>query len=196
MRLGCHAAALSLSLALASIARAHDPGLSSITVSQRASRGHFSVVVHDAELPERRRARSAACSADGVLSVSVAGRPLGVEAACRAHDPEHTAFEGTFDASVSGPLALELTLLSELPRGHRSFLRVLDLDGRSAMQRLLSREGARTQLSLPKGPAATPWLFVLLSLLPAVLLGVGILARSRGSSSSGSRWWRAGRWSS
>ena len=63
----CSIAALWLSLCEASIARAHDPGLSSITVRESGTSGQFSAVVHDADLPERRRAHSGACSAGGVL---------------------------------------------------------------------------------------------------------------------------------
>lgn len=137
---------LLLLLAHAPAARAHDPGLSSITLLQLPGGGRYSLLVNDADLPDGRRANHEAC-AHGVLQLAQAGEPLAIEhARCRQHDPKHTAFEGDFAIAGAGPLRVELLLLRELPRGHRSYLRVIDPSGQVIAQRVLGQDEAGIEL--------------------------------------------------
>jgi hypothetical protein len=131
--------ALTLVLLPSAIARAHDPGLSSITLSHLGTRAEVHVIMNNADLSERRRATSAECNAAGVLAISLGAKPLALKVSCRAVDAQHTAFVSAFALVEMGELALRLALFDELPRGHRSFARVLDRQGRVSAQALLSR---------------------------------------------------------
>ncbi len=117
-------------------AQAHDPGLSSLTVTRGSSGGTFSLVVDDAALPAARRASSQACDASSVLGLTLDGETVSRSARCIARDG-HTAYEGAFTVSRAGRLTITVPLLDELPRGHRSFARAVDDRGNVFDQRLL-----------------------------------------------------------
>ena len=150
------------------VARAHDPGLSSMLLTQHAARGAFVLVVDNAALPEARRAGARGCDASGVLALALDGEALAVDARCEARDSGHTAYEGTFALPRAGQLAVTLPLLAELPRGRRSFVRGVDDDGRVLAQAMLERgDRMDVALSVPTVPRLGPLLLV--GLLAAVL---------------------------
>jgi hypothetical protein len=130
-----------ISLALLPSARvlAHDPGLSATTLRRLTQHVAFSVVVNHADLAAARRATAAHCNAAGVLAVTLDGSALAVVSRCRLQDDRHTAFEGTFSVPHAGELAITLGLFDELPRGHRSFARLLDAHDAPLAQHLLMR---------------------------------------------------------
>jgi hydrogenase/urease accessory protein HupE len=144
-----------VSLALAPTARAlaHDPGLSSITLRRLSQHVEFSVVVNHADLAAERRATAPRCNAQGVLVVSLDGRAVPVVGRCRLQDERHTAFEGTFSLPHEGEIALQLGLFDELPRGHRSFARLLDAQDAPIAQHMLTRGGEplRAHVRVPLG---------------------------------------------
>lgn len=179
--IACAAAACA---GLPAHASAHDPGLSSVSVIQRAATGALSLVIDDADLPEARRAGARACSGAGVLAVALDGRPLALELSCRARDAKHTEYTGTFTLPGAGRLTIELPLLAELPRGHRSFARALADGGKLLDQRLLQR-GDRWQLTVKAPPRRRPEALALVGLsglaLAAVLLRAAARRRSRGA---------------
>ncbi|HEY6879506.1 MAG TPA: HupE/UreJ family protein [Polyangiales bacterium] len=120
---------------------AHDPGLSMLTVAAERGQLVFRLVVRTVDLPLTRRGDRPGCSGAGVLAnVQRADAPA-LAAHCRAVDAEHTAFEGTLPPDRGGT-ELSIALLSELPRGHRTFARVLDTAGRTKSERMLTRDHA------------------------------------------------------
>jgi hydrogenase/urease accessory protein HupE len=168
-------------------ARAHDPGLSSLTLRRASEQVEFRAIVNHADLPEQRRASSAHCNAADVLHVSWDDRPVRVEAACTRYDADHTAFDGHFSLPAqNGLLAVHFGLFDELPRGHRSFARLLDAQGTPSAQLLMTRGGAplRSHVTAP-----APWQFLALGFehiltgfdhllfLAVLLLGVESLRR-------------------
>ncbi|MDD9970393.1 MAG: HupE/UreJ family protein, partial [Myxococcales bacterium] len=77
------------------------------------------------------------------------------EASCRAHDDRHTAFEGTFSIPAeAGPLSVDLTLLAELPRGHRSYMRVTDGSGVAVARAMLRHDASALRLPGAAGSEA------------------------------------------
>src|SRR5690606_23656871 len=128
-------ALLLLSWLVPAQVQAHDPGLSAASVTVTASRVAFRLLVNDADLRPTRRA-APGCDARDVLIVhsGEATRPVTVR--CVRHDATHTAFVGELEG-VDGALSVELTLLSELPRGHRCFVRVLDDRGMAISEQLV-----------------------------------------------------------
>jgi hypothetical protein len=135
-------------LAAARAVHAHDPGLSSMTLTQHDARGAFELVVENSALPAARRAQSRACDASGVVALQLDDRALAIAAECSAHDAEHTAYAGTFALPHAGRLTVAVPLLAELPRGHRSFARVQGRDGRVIAERMLDRAADRLSLSV------------------------------------------------
>lgn len=167
----------ALALLTAARAHAHDPGLSSATLREDARGGRFSIVAHDTDLPEARRARARSCAAPGVLALRSGEREIAVTTRCHAHDAGHTEFEVRFEAPADRALTLELTLLAELARGHRSFLRVLDASGRPRAQYVLSREHPTVELPprASKEPHGAAGPFGYGRWLPAAGAGVGLM---------------------
>jgi len=116
--------------------RAHDPGLSTLTLAEASGGFAFRLVIPNEALPESRRAALPRCRGEGVLSLVRQGAPpRPLAASCRDLAGHQTAFEGTLREQG----AVVLSLLDELPRGHRSFARVLDLQGAVRLERLLAR---------------------------------------------------------
>jgi hypothetical protein len=169
------ACASGLWFALAGHARAHDAGLSTLTLGQDGARGWVEMVVEDTVLPEARRARSQACDASRTVALALDGQPLAIELACARREAGHTAYAGTFDLPRAGRLTNTVPLLAELPRGHRSFARVLDREGRVLGQQLLERDADR--LSVPvSAPASSRGGVLAFTAVAAALLG-GLLLR-------------------
>jgi hydrogenase/urease accessory protein HupE len=81
------------------------------------------------------------------------GRALPITGSCRLQDDQHTAFEGTFALPHPGELTVQLGLFDELPRGHRSFARLLDARGAPLAQHMLTRGGKPlcTRIDVPLG---------------------------------------------
>jgi len=184
--------ALLCSLALLALtrpapARAHDPGLSSIELRRSAAALEFRVIVNHADLPAWRRASSPDCDASTVLLAKWDGEPLHAASGCVRYDADHTAFDGQFALPAQdGMLDVSLGLFDELPRGHRSFARLLDAQGAQLAQRLLTRasDSVRSHVS-----SAVTWQFLALGVehiltgfdhllfLAVLLLGVTSLRR-------------------
>ncbi len=140
---------VSLALVPATRALAHDPGLSSVTLRRLAQHVEFSVIVNHADLAPERRATAPGCKSAGVLAVSVDGRDAPIAGRCRLQDSQHTAFEGAFRLPRGGELAVRLALFDELPRGHRSFARLLDAENAPIAQRVLSPRGEPLRAHVP-----------------------------------------------
>lgn len=141
-----------LTLALATSAHAHDPGLSSLTVRSSEGGVTFLLLVDDAALSPRRRGTH--CAAEGVLAGSIAGRAVPVRVSCRAAEAQHTAFEGSLEVPRAGELTLTLALLQELPRGHRSYLRMQDVEGHTESDRMLARGSEAVALQVSAARSA------------------------------------------
>ena len=137
-------AAFAVCCVTATHARAHDPGLSAVTITLAGSQGHYRLVVNNADLPAGRGGGGAVCRAGQVLAVAGPGGMRAVrEASCSAHDDRHTAFEGDFTALPgAGPLPVDLMLLAELPRGHRSYMRVTDGAGAAVVRGMLRHDAS------------------------------------------------------
>jgi hypothetical protein len=135
-------------VAAAGAVHAHDPGLSTITLTQHERSGAFELVVENTALPAARRAQSNACDASGVVALQLDAKALAIAAECKAHDADHTAYAGTFALPHAGQLTVAVPLLAELPRGHRSFARVRGRDGRVIAERMLARAADRLSLSV------------------------------------------------
>lgn len=179
-----------LALALLSLAvgraRAHDPGLSALTVIERADGLSLQLVVRSVDLTLARRDGPRGCLGDGVIAEVQAGRAHPVALRCRPLDDAHTMFEGTLTRLGSAPSALSLTLLEELPRGHRTYVRIVDEAGAVQATRMLAR--AHEPLHVTRGVAAQKSFFVLglahiaggfdhLLFLTVLLIGVDRLRR-------------------
>jgi hypothetical protein len=172
-------AALAWLLSLATSARAHDPGMSIATLAERGGELAFELEVADADLPEARRANASRCNADGVLALWLDAQPLAVAASCRAGaEPDHTAFVGNFTLERGGQLSVAVPLLHELPRGHETFVRLLDATGQPRAQRMLSGT-QREVLAVITVPARPRRAWLLKSLAAAVLAVVVLLAATR-----------------
>jgi hypothetical protein len=181
---------LAVASAFPASVRAHDPGLSSITLRRLPQALEFRVVVQHADLPEARRASAPSCSAADVLQVDLDGRSLQIErgASCKLVDLDYTAFEGAFALPHAGELSVRLGLFDELPRGHHSFARVLDAQDHSIAQRVLEQAGPPLRIHVDRR-ARTSWDFFTLGIehilrgadhllfLGVLLLGVESLRR-------------------
>jgi len=166
---------------------AHDPGLSVLTVAAQRDQLAFRVVVRSLDLPSRRRGDRPSCRGAGVLALVQQGgaaRPLA--ARCRVLDVEHTVFEGELAPPPAGTRALSLALLAELPRGHRTFARLLDARGRVQSERMLVRDHAPLVIAhAPPARASFFWVGVVhiasgldhLLFLTLLLLGVDRVRR-------------------
>lgn len=117
-------------------ARAHDPGLSMLTVRHGEAEVRYRLLVDDAALPTD--SRSDGCDPHGTIELSLSGQRLSVVETCRRADAQHTAFEGHAEVLLGGELKVSLALLRRLPRGHRSYLRVVDAAGQLEFDRMLS----------------------------------------------------------
>jgi hypothetical protein len=174
--------ALSLA-AFAGSARAHDPGMSIVTLSEHGGTLAFQLVAADSDLPAERRASSAHCDTRGVLALWLDGRPLPVAATCRAAEHAHTAFEGNVTLEGGGQLAIGLPLLHELPRGHETFVRLLDAAGKTRTQRMVA-DAERHPLAPVAAPAPAPahgWLpkTLAIALLALLILALDAVLRAR-----------------
>jgi hypothetical protein len=157
------------------VARAHDPGLSALTVQQTDSGLSYRLQVDDAALPAGRR--GAGCAPRGVIAAWHDGRPLTVHAGCRAGDAQHTVFEGQLEAPADGDLTVELALLEALPRGHRSYLRVIDAGGALVSEQMLARAHGVVQVHVAAGDRAGFFMLGLWHILTGFdhLLFLGVL---------------------
>lgn len=140
--LGCSMAIGHAVLSRPPSARAHDPGLSSLTLSlhQAGSSAGAQLIVNDADLSGRRRAHAGRCDGEGVFAFTLGQQPLAASVRCTAHDARHTRFEASVAVGSAGALQLTLPLLRELPRGHRCFARVLDASSAVKTERMLDRD--------------------------------------------------------
>lgn len=160
-------------------AQAHDPGLSTLCLRHSSEGVEFSLIVNHADLSSARKASTASCDAQRVLSASLDGRTVPVQASCRLHDAQHTAFEGAITSASGGLLSLQLMLLDELPRGHVTHARVLNAGGAVETQRLLTRGSPPLQVRIT--PAGRRNIIGFGIVLFAVLVaGVGGLRRALG----------------
>jgi len=182
--IGSSVVALAALAALVARASAHDPGMSIVTLSEHAGELTFNVVAADADLPALRRAGADRCNADDVIALWVDAQPLELEARCRAAEPGHTAFEGRFALERSGQLAIALPVLRELPRGHETFVRLLDAAGKTRAQRMLSHPDRQALAAVTAPPATTDasWLWRALGvvLLASLVLGLDAALRRSG----------------
>ena len=172
----CAWIAAALLFVTAPSARAHDPGMSTFTLTRAPEGVEFSLIVNHADLSSARQASAATCDAQRVLSASLDGDSVPVQVSCRLHDEQHTAFEGEITSASGGLLSLQLTLLDELPRGHLAHARVLSATGAVETQRLLTRGSPPLQVRIT--PAARRNFIGFGIVLFAVLVaGVGGLRR-------------------
>jgi len=167
-------------------ARAHDPGLSSLTIEPVAEGLSLRLVVRSADLTLAGRTGGDGCLGSGVLAELDAPALQAVSMECRALDDAHTVFEGMLLGPSDTPRALSLTLLDTLARGHRTFVRVLDEAGEVHATRMLAR--AHEPLRVTLSPRAQESFFVLglvhiatgfdhLLFLTVLLIGVDRLRR-------------------
>ena len=134
--------------------RAHDPGLSVLTLQLGASEISATFVISASE--------TAAVPARGPVRLVCAGRELTA--------PPHSMSISTngqdvvWNFSWARPAGRELEIhgaaLANLPRGHRQFVKVLDAREQTLATALLSAEYPSLKFAAPGGADATPRHFV------------------------------------
>lgn len=133
--------------------RAHDPGLSELTVSHGALGARFEWIIGNDELP-----RSAAhCAADSGIVFSLDHKALPVRVSCRRYDDTHTALSSAIATLEGGALQIDLRRLQRLPRGHRVFAVVLDQNGQPIERRLLDRTNPVLHTTIAPTARAPLW---------------------------------------
>jgi hydrogenase/urease accessory protein HupE len=158
----------ALFMSVAGLARAHDPGLSTATLKVFPDRLEAEVIFargdvetlvlldanHDGQLSpeELNRARPQLESLlHSALSVLADGTALGVsESSYRLDDLNNFHITGIFPAQAAKVVAVASPLLKTLPRGHRQFVSLLDDQGATLAEALLSAEQNVIELDLPK----------------------------------------------
>lgn len=148
--------AVLIALTVTRVARAHDPGMSALSVTLGAA-GRVAVVqliVSDVDLLPQRRAHGGGCDTTGVLSFALASRALTPGVRCSAHGTDHTRFEATLSLPGPGALDVALPVLRELPRGHRCFARIVKAGSTLRREQILDlgTMSVRTDVS----PQVTP----------------------------------------
>ena len=160
---------------VASLARAHDPGLSTAAVKVFPDRLEAEVIFaradiealvpidlnHDGQVgpDELERARPhLEPLARAALSVRVDGTAAAAaESDFRLDDADNFHIVGVFPAPGAKVLAAESPLLKTLPRGHRQFVSLLDEQGGALAEALLSAEQNVIELDMPKRLAGTSY---------------------------------------
>ena len=162
---------------VASLARAHDPGLSTAALKVFPDRLEAEVIFaradiealvpidvnHDGQVSpdELERARpQLEPLARAALSVRVDGTAAAAvaESDFRLDDADNFHIVGIFPAQGAKVLAAESPLLKTLPRGHRQFVSLLDEQGGALAEALLSAEQNVIELDMPKRLAGEPCL--------------------------------------
>jgi hypothetical protein len=170
---------LALALGVVPPARAHDPGMSIATLSEDAGVITFRLSIKDGDLPPERRASAQHCRAEDVLALWVDDRPVALEVACRVGEPGHTSFEGTAELLSSGRLSVAIPLLRELPRGHATFVRLLDAAGNTRAQQMLASSQPHPLTPVAAAPAERDRSPAWLALTGAAALVVLLVLLSR-----------------
>ena len=143
------AAGLALALALASPARAHDPGLSELDVVVRDDRIEASWWIAEADLAGTEPI------AFGALTMQLDGATTPpADAFAHASWDGHRRLHLLWSGHPHAELRLTAALLDQLPLGHRVFLRILDGADRVATEQMLSARNPSYTQSLDAGPAA------------------------------------------
>jgi hydrogenase/urease accessory protein HupE len=153
---------------VASLARAHDPGLSTATLQVFPdhlqaevifSRTDIEALVpldrnHDGQVSpdELERARP---QLEPLALAALSVRADGTAAAAaksdfRVDDADNFHIVGVFPTLGAKVLAAESPLLTKLPRGHRQFISLLDEQGEALAEALLSAEQNVIELDMPK----------------------------------------------
>jgi hydrogenase/urease accessory protein HupE len=154
------------------LAHAHDPGLSTAALKLFPDRFEAEMIFaradietlvpldanHDGQVsPEELDQARAQLEplVHSALSVQVDGTALGVsDSSFRLGDLDNFHITGTFRAQDAKVVAVESPLLKTLPRGHRQFVGLLDEQGATLAEALLSAEQNAIELDLPKRLAA------------------------------------------
>jgi hypothetical protein len=127
--------ALALALLAAGGARAHDPGLSDLSIVFDAHHVEASWWIDQADLA------GAEPQASGSLHLESGGAPAALaesEASSTWDGHRHLTFE--WKRSGAGPLRIVAPLLDALPLGHRVLVRVIAADGTMREVMLSARE--------------------------------------------------------
>jgi hypothetical protein len=125
--------AACLALSIAGPLRAHDPGLSELEISLDAGRVEASWWIDPADLLEREPAPRGALR----LTLDGAGAEPALAEARTTWDG-HRELRFVWSAAPREALRITASLLEQLPLGHRVLARVVEPDGRTGAERLLS----------------------------------------------------------
>jgi hydrogenase/urease accessory protein HupE len=160
----------------ASLARAHDPGLSTAALKTFPDRLEAEVIFARADIEalvpldlnddglvspdelERARPQLETLSRTA-LSVLVDGTAVAItESGFRLDATNNFHIAGVFRAQGAKVLAVESQLLKQLPPGHRQFISLLDDQGAALAEALLSAEQNVVELDMPRrlGAASPP----------------------------------------
>ena len=162
----------ALFISVASLAHAHDPGLSTATLKVFPDRLEAEIIFARADVealvpldanhdglvsPEEFELARPQLEplARGALSVVVDSDAVALaESGFRLDDINNFHIVAVFRAQGVKVFAAESPLLEKLPRGHRQFISVLDDQDATLAEALLSAEQNVIELNIPKRPAA------------------------------------------
>ena len=118
---------------------AHDPGLSSSSVSVGRHVVHVEILINDADLGAQTldAAAVALSSEEKMLS------PYEIEVAIPS--PQHHVLDLWYARRDGSPMTLSLPLLARLPRGHKHYMDVEDVEA-APVSRILSAGADRLEL--------------------------------------------------
>jgi hydrogenase/urease accessory protein HupE len=144
-------------------ANAHDPGLSSLTIQQRANglEATLTLAVRDAaqlaDLDETltrvefERGRSQLETAAASQVVIAADGKVAKDKSVRSHLDQNNNVEVRLDYDVTGFSSLEIRskIIASLPLGHRQYLQVQNSAGETVFESLLSATADRATVRMP-----------------------------------------------
>jgi hydrogenase/urease accessory protein HupE len=169
---------------------AHDPGLSSLTIRSRTNglEATLTLAVRDAaqlaELDENhdgivtqvefgRSRLQLEVALARQLVVALDGKVANVQSIhSRLDGNNNVAVDLDFHASVSSSLEIQSNLIASLPLGHRQYLEVQNLRGKTIFGRLLSAASNRAIMQMPHSNAQNAPFEIVRSFANFLLLGV------------------------
>ena len=159
MRIGRYLASLAGALALATPVLAHDPGLSSATVTLGSGEMTAVVVFNPrdlAALPQKSGSDYSSIVPD-ILRVILGGQIIPVRLESITRDAtENVSFRLHFAQLVDGQLEIASGVIDQLPFGHRQFLNVLNASGQTIGNRLLSARENQFETVIAAAPLILP----------------------------------------
>ena len=130
--------------------RAHDPGLSALTLRIGAAEISASLVISTSE--------TAAVPARSPVRLRCDGRELTAppRSMLVTTNGQDVVWNFSFPRLVGNEWEIHATALATLPRGHRQFVKVLDARDQTLATALLSAEQPSLKFAAPGGADATP----------------------------------------